>query len=212
APFTHIHHSTVAELFYPQLRGPIDALSSAIEARERMLQDNRCSDAYRDLNFSVDPMARLPLELQSDIFLRCIPDSSPGNTTGSTTKPNPTAPPMVFMAVSRMWRDIALATPRLWAALRMELLPRSENFVELCRRWMKRAGPYPLTLAFHGDLIVDRHVSDLLDEFSKQLHHLSFHVAPTAVGEDRDYGVPCGFRVQYAHFVALYSGWSKSFG
>ncbi|KAK7022364.1 hypothetical protein R3P38DRAFT_3271133, partial [Favolaschia claudopus] len=165
-----------------------------------MLQDNRCSDAYRDLNLLVDPIARLPLELQSDIFLRCIPDPSPDNMK---TKPDPNVPPMVFMAVSRMWRDIALATPRLWAALRMELLPRSENFVELCRRWMKRACCYPLTLAFHGDLIVDRHVSDLLDEFSMQLHHLSFHVAPTAVGEDRDYGVPCGFRVQYAHFVTL---------
>ncbi|KAK7048955.1 hypothetical protein R3P38DRAFT_1882611, partial [Favolaschia claudopus] len=194
---------TLWELFYPQLRGRIDALSSAIEAQERMLQDNRSSDAYRDLNFSVDPMARLPLELQSNIFLRCIPDSSPDNMK---TKPDPNVPPMVFMAVSRMWRDIALATPRLWAALRMELLPRSENFVELCRRWMKRAGCYPLTLAFHGDLIVDRHVSDLLDEFSMQLHHLSFHVAPTAVGEDRDYGapqVPLSLNVQFTCLESL---------
>ncbi|KAK7000435.1 hypothetical protein R3P38DRAFT_3617388 [Favolaschia claudopus] len=82
----------------PELREHIEALSSAIEAQEQILQDlrHRRSDAYRDLNFLVDPMARLPLELQSDIFMRCISDSSPGNTTGSTTKPNPNAPPMVF--------------------------------------------------------------------------------------------------------------------
>ncbi|KAK7048957.1 hypothetical protein R3P38DRAFT_2872240 [Favolaschia claudopus] len=157
----------------PQLQEHIGVLSSAIEAQEEILRDlrHRRTDAYQDLNFLVDPMARLPLELQSDIFLRCFPDSST-----SATEPIPSAPPMVFMAVSRMWRDIALATPRLWAALRMKYLPRSDSFVERCRNWMKRAGRYPLTLALHGDLIVDHHARDLLDEFSEQLHHLCFQV------------------------------------
>ncbi|KAK7022383.1 hypothetical protein R3P38DRAFT_2960782, partial [Favolaschia claudopus] len=103
---------------------------------------------------------------------------------------------MVFMAVSRMWRDIAQATPRLWAGLRIESVPRSEhfvNFVELCRNWMKRAGRHPLTLALHGDIfdLVDRVVPDLLDEFSKQLRHLSFQVIDMVVDDDeRHYWLP----------------------
>ncbi|KAK7000468.1 hypothetical protein R3P38DRAFT_3058495 [Favolaschia claudopus] len=171
----------------PQLQEHIDVLSSAIEAQEQILRNlrHKRTDAYQDLNFLVDPMARLPLELQSDIFLRCFPDSST-----STTEPIPSAPPMVFMAVSRMWRDIALATPRLWAALSMKYLPRSDSFVELCRNWMKRAGRYPLTLALDGDLIVDHHVRDLVDEFSKQLHHLSFQVTRKVDDDARDYENP----------------------
>ncbi|KAK7022366.1 hypothetical protein R3P38DRAFT_2960715 [Favolaschia claudopus] len=171
----------------PQLQEHIDVLSSAIEAQEQILRDlrHRRTDAYQGLNSLVDPMARLPLELQSDIFLRCFPDSAT-----SMTEPIPSAPPMVFMAVSRMWRDIALATPRLWAALSMEYLPRTDGFVELCRNWMKRAGRYPLTLAFAGDLIVDPHVRDLLDEFSKHLRHLSFQVIDMAADGARDYENP----------------------
>ncbi|KAK7048941.1 hypothetical protein R3P38DRAFT_3257499 [Favolaschia claudopus] len=152
----------------PRLREHIDELSSAIEAQEQILQDlrHRRSDAYRDLNLLVDPMARLALELQSDIFLNCIYDPSPHDTIA---KPDPHAPPMVFMAVSRMWRDIALATPRLWAALRIDV-----------RVVIRSLSPSKATLL---SIVMS---ASCWDEFSEQLHHLTFHVAPEADDEDRD--------------------------
>ncbi|KAJ7120409.1 hypothetical protein C8R43DRAFT_853873, partial [Mycena crocata] len=52
-----------------------------------------------------DPVAKLPLELSSDIFLRCLPDDP---------APNEAVAPMLLLRVCHAWSDIALSTALLW--------------------------------------------------------------------------------------------------
>ncbi|KAK7000482.1 hypothetical protein R3P38DRAFT_1117379 [Favolaschia claudopus] len=154
----------------PNLRAHIDGLSSTIKALELTLRNlfKEKSDAQRELNSFIDPIARLPPELRVDIFLLCMPE------TGDS-KPDPNAPPMVFLNVCRLWRDIALAIPRLWARLRIDSLPCSDKFGpgELCNAWIQRACGIPLSLTLHGKLVVNRTVRDLVSQYSAQLRHLS---------------------------------------
>ncbi|KAK7048971.1 hypothetical protein R3P38DRAFT_3257527 [Favolaschia claudopus] len=152
----------------PQLQEHIDALSSAIEAHERAVRDlrKRRSEARHTLNRFLDPMARLPLEIQSHIFLSVDLDSEP-------PKPDPNAPPMVLTNVCRLWRNIALATPKLWHKLLMDL-PRRPQYAELCELWLGRALSYPLSLQLRGSLRLDDGVQDLVTTHGDQLENLSF--------------------------------------
>jgi hypothetical protein len=86
-------------------------------------------------------------ELLSLIFIHCLPDNGyalPDNTTAPTT----------LALVSRKWRDIAYATPRLWSSIDMA---KGRHFChpsdELAERqlalldcWLARSGAVPLRL------------------------------------------------------------------
>ncbi|KAJ7482811.1 hypothetical protein B0H11DRAFT_1678849, partial [Mycena galericulata] len=88
----------------------IDKLSSEIARQRDILRDleNQKSAAHRgELNTILDPMSRLPLEISSDIMLRCLP-------TTTMADPHPHDAPMVFLNICRTWSNIALATPSLW--------------------------------------------------------------------------------------------------
>ncbi|KAJ7133412.1 hypothetical protein C8R44DRAFT_611217, partial [Mycena epipterygia] len=95
-----------------ELRARIADLSSTIKRQKQILKDlekNR-SDARRDLNAVLDPMARLPLEVSSDIFTLCLP---------IIPRPDSSIAPMVFLDVCHLWSRIALSTPSLWTAIRV---------------------------------------------------------------------------------------------
>ncbi|KAK7063712.1 hypothetical protein R3P38DRAFT_3339194 [Favolaschia claudopus] len=168
------------------LRAHLDQLESAIHSAKRkvVLRDLKLkrSQGRRKLNLILDPIARLPLELQSEIFALCMPsDSSP-------QRPNYRTVPMLFLGVSRLWRDIALATPKLWTRLRMESLPCEPGFVKFCRRWIERAKCMPLSLALQGDLVIEDNIRDFLDECGHQVHHLFLDVdnsVDAGASEDR---------------------------
>ncbi|KAJ7506845.1 hypothetical protein B0H11DRAFT_1659939, partial [Mycena galericulata] len=87
----------------------IDKLSSDIARQREILRnlENQKSAAPGELNTILDPMSRLPLEISSDIMLRCLP-------TTTMADPHPHDAPMVFLNICRSWRNIALATPALW--------------------------------------------------------------------------------------------------
>ncbi|KAF7338179.1 F-box domain-containing protein [Mycena venus] len=58
--------------------------------------------AQPQLDAIPDPVARLPLELSSEIFLQCLP---------TRPKPGSHTAPMLLVNVCRAWTDTALATP-----------------------------------------------------------------------------------------------------
>ncbi|KAJ7704958.1 hypothetical protein B0H17DRAFT_858690, partial [Mycena rosella] len=93
----------------------IKELSAAILRQKKILRDleQTKSDVQSDLNRVLDPMARLPLELSSEIFIRCLP-------TDSIPSPHPTSAPMLLTTVCRAWSRIAISTPSLWAGIRIE--------------------------------------------------------------------------------------------
>ncbi|KAK7022415.1 hypothetical protein R3P38DRAFT_2960898 [Favolaschia claudopus] len=144
-------------------------LAAAIKAKRTLLRDliSQSRQARHKLNLCVDPMARLPLELRSLIFLRVLP-VEPVVT--------PKAPPMVLLNVCRLWRDIALATPKLWCDIEMAL-PLGSKYSKLCEVWLSRARSMPLSVGLHGSMILQQNVLDLLVQYRHQLEHLTLFLS-----------------------------------
>ncbi|KAK7000398.1 hypothetical protein R3P38DRAFT_3058258 [Favolaschia claudopus] len=158
----------------PQHAQNSSKLAAAIKAKRTHLRDliSRSRQARHKLNLCVDPMARLPLELQSLIFLRALPvvplwkPAREHNTLG----------PMVFLNICRLWRDIALATPKLWCDIIMDL-PLGSNYSKLCEVWLRRARTMPLSVGLHGSMILQQDVLDLLVQYRHQLEHLTLFLS-----------------------------------
>ncbi|KAJ7858991.1 hypothetical protein B0H13DRAFT_2672429 [Mycena leptocephala] len=117
-------------------------MSSATAALRTRIEELSRNNVRRDLNAICDPMARVPLEISSDIFMRCLPNSprlDPGNF------------PMLSLRVCHLWSDIALATPLLWTTIHTKD-GDAKNFDTLFEIWLNRAGSLPLSLSLCGDL------------------------------------------------------------
>ncbi|KAJ7608327.1 hypothetical protein FB45DRAFT_715068, partial [Roridomyces roridus] len=86
-----------------------DAISKHRKAIKELKQQKRV--AQQELNALGDPMSRLPLELSSLIFKKCVPLDL------DDLKPDPLTAPMLLMRICRSWTQIALATPSLWTCI-----------------------------------------------------------------------------------------------
>ncbi|KAJ6489180.1 hypothetical protein C8R47DRAFT_477262 [Mycena vitilis] len=91
-----------------------------------------------------DAMARLPLELSSEIFLQCLP------LEPNFRKPDAATSPMLLMNVCNAWTAIALSTPALWAGIH----PKHPN-VDLLDVWLQRAENHPLSISPHNSFSND---------------------------------------------------------
>ncbi|KAJ7456800.1 hypothetical protein B0H11DRAFT_2065549 [Mycena galericulata] len=141
----------------------IEKLSSEIARQREILRDleNQKSAAQGELNTVLDPMSRLPLEISSDIMLRCLP---------TMPRADPLAAPMVFLNICRSWRNMALATPALWAAIRLKS-PLRDEFMH---RWPERAGTiWPLSLSVVGPVTLN--LCALFDRCMHQIQSLEFY-------------------------------------
>ncbi|KZT20077.1 hypothetical protein NEOLEDRAFT_1025012, partial [Neolentinus lepideus HHB14362 ss-1] len=92
----------------------------------------------------LSPLRRLPVELLSQIFMKCLPG-------GTFITPRRFSAPLLLMQVCSTWRRVALSTPGLWCYLKIELGPRDElptqlGKADLMRTWLSRAGARPLNL------------------------------------------------------------------
>jgi hypothetical protein len=151
-----------------ELHTRIEELSSAIVRQKEVLRDleKLKSDAQSDLNAILDPMARLPLEISSSIFGICLPNNT-------IPKPNPHEVPMLFMNVCRLWNKIAISTPSLWAAIRIEE-PSSSRIGELLDVWLRRARNNPLSISLYGDPDADVREFVLQNAHRVETLHLHF--------------------------------------
>ncbi|KAJ6488930.1 hypothetical protein C8R45DRAFT_778562, partial [Mycena sanguinolenta] len=84
----------------------IVALDSEIELQKKLLGglENDKALALRQLNAALDPVARLPLEISSEIFLQSLA-ARPGESREG---------PARLLRICSAWTDIALSTPHLW--------------------------------------------------------------------------------------------------
>ncbi|KAJ6463979.1 hypothetical protein C8R45DRAFT_505490 [Mycena sanguinolenta] len=143
-----------------ELQARIAELSVEIQTQKevlRRLEESKWA-AQRELHAIHVPIAVLPYELSSKIFLRCLP-SSP-----SPSKPY--AAPMLLMQVCKAWTDIALATPELWSAIDLR-----HSRVDFLQSWLRRAQQYPLSITLHKRLNADASV--IFGQYSPQLQHLT---------------------------------------
>ncbi|KAJ7133439.1 hypothetical protein C8R44DRAFT_772426 [Mycena epipterygia] len=146
------------------LRTRLAVLSAAINRQNEgpSLQQIQ-SHIQSEPNNLLDPMANLPPELSSDIFLRCLPTAPEERT------PNPHQAPMIFLNICHLWRTIALSTPALWTTLHIEL-PGAPGFEHLCDRWLARAGNRATSISMIGRLYPE--LGDVLTQRAHRVQNL----------------------------------------
>ncbi|KAJ7310853.1 hypothetical protein DFH08DRAFT_1088021 [Mycena albidolilacea] len=118
--------------------------------------------AQRQLNAVTDPVARLPLELSSKIFIHSLP-----------LLPVPAAinAPLLLLNICSAWRNIALSTPALWDAIHISAW--TEGSKELVPSWLECAGERPLSISFNGiGTEIDYDVLSVIWERGEQLKNL----------------------------------------
>ncbi|KAJ6466451.1 hypothetical protein C8R45DRAFT_1021783 [Mycena sanguinolenta] len=92
----------------------------------------------------IPPALRLPVEITSEIFLHCLPTSY---TEREWNTANPREAPTLLLHVCRIWREIAIGTPALWA--KMDLSMDNAHSDEMARGWLKRAKACPLSVKLY---------------------------------------------------------------
>ncbi|KAJ6466444.1 hypothetical protein C8R45DRAFT_489205 [Mycena sanguinolenta] len=92
----------------------------------------------------IPPVFRLPVEITSEIFLHCLPTSY---TEREWNSANPSEPPMLLLHVCRIWREIAIGLPALWA--KIEFSMDNAHSEKMARTWLKRAKTCLLSVKLH---------------------------------------------------------------
>ncbi|KAJ7607942.1 hypothetical protein FB45DRAFT_1067680 [Roridomyces roridus] len=168
--------------FVHELRQRIQSLSEAISRQREVLKDleQQYSAAQTELNASLDPMARLPFELSSDILRQ------------SLLEPTTWESLMALIRVSRAWREVALAIPSLWTTISDQGI-RPLAFPKLLDIWVARGQDSPFSLSL-------RHMSSAaFDNTFAALEKYANRV------EKLDLWAGLGFRLPQTPFVALSS-------
>ncbi|KAJ6466435.1 hypothetical protein C8R45DRAFT_939211 [Mycena sanguinolenta] len=129
----------------------------------KKLQNDK-SHAQRQLNELLDPIARLPLEISSEIFLRAL---------NPFWEADPTRPPMLFLRVCKTWTAIAVSTSALWTSIQIHF-PCGKSFRKwILPAWLDRARTRPLSVSFGGNLRYwNYRVSDMIWQHAGQLQYL----------------------------------------
>ncbi|KAJ6477600.1 hypothetical protein C8R45DRAFT_1076853 [Mycena sanguinolenta] len=121
-----------------KLRTRIVELDSEIERQKSLLEklENDRILALRQLNAALDPVARLSLEISSEIFLQALAPSPSGKQNV----------PTALLRICNAWTDIALSTPRLWTTVRIQF-PCSDDLAEVLPIWFCRARMHRLSIS-----------------------------------------------------------------
>ncbi|KAF7361431.1 F-box domain-containing protein [Mycena sanguinolenta] len=157
-----------------QLRARIAKLDTEIELQKELLKKLEHDKilARRQLNSVLDPVARLPLEISSEIFLQSL---EPFPMLGVRRVPGP----MLLLNICHAWTKIALSTPALWATIYMGL-PCGIGLKEILPIWLERACNRPLSISLEGIEAekVDEEVAAIIRRHGHQLKHLELFVEP----------------------------------
>ncbi|KAJ7666707.1 hypothetical protein DFH06DRAFT_1184552 [Mycena polygramma] len=139
-----------------ELQARIAKLSTDIDLQNEVLRElvQSKSAAQRLLNAIRDPVARLPFELSSEIFLHCLPQQR---------KPDACTAPMLLLGVCNAWTGIALSTPALWSAIYLDF-----PGTEILRLWLQRSHSFSL----HIHRALNNDVATTLSQHAARLQHL----------------------------------------
>ncbi|KAJ7727233.1 hypothetical protein B0H16DRAFT_1471035 [Mycena metata] len=142
-----------------ELEARIAQISSDIAFQQEVLKnlERNKSTAQRELNAIRDPVARLPLEISSEIFLGCLT---------SQRKPGAHVTPLLFLNICNAWTDIAISTPALWDIIELDF-----RSADCLRSWLPRAGRRTSTIALDRGL--DHSVAAILNQYATQITHLT---------------------------------------
>ncbi|KAF8214025.1 hypothetical protein K438DRAFT_1802748 [Mycena galopus ATCC 62051] len=171
------------------LRRRLAELDAQLVEQRRVLhklQQTR-SDVERELYATATfPVLTLPTEITAEIFGRCLLVFAP-----SCIPKCESSAPIVLTGVCHAWRDIALATPKLWSKLEVrfsgipdEVASRPGLVEGTIDRWLARAGNCPLSLKFHA---VDRNFApsrwrDMIHRWSHRMQYLYLDIGFYDIG------------------------------
>ncbi|KAJ7044683.1 hypothetical protein C8F04DRAFT_1069180 [Mycena alexandri] len=111
-------------------------VASALRAQRTMVQER--------LNSYIYPVLTLPNEIVSEIFIRFVPVYPKRPSLDGIHSPNN------LTHICRKWRDIALATPELWRAMRLSV--DDDSYIPLGRQlqeldaWLSRSRSCPFSI------------------------------------------------------------------
>ncbi|KAK7016920.1 hypothetical protein R3P38DRAFT_1333932 [Favolaschia claudopus] len=137
-------HLETDRAFIAEKEAQILNLEAQILVLRQRITDIRAAQkpAQKRLDSYRYPVLSLPNEIVSEILVHAIP-------------PYPQAPPTVspttLTHICRQWRDIALATQRLWRSLKLDRNAGASEAAwrALANSWVERAGSHPLSLYAH---------------------------------------------------------------
>ncbi|KAJ7459437.1 hypothetical protein B0H11DRAFT_171458 [Mycena galericulata] len=98
------------------------------------------------------PVLTLPVEITTEIFLRCLPDSI--SSSGKKYRTPLDEPPNLLTRVCRDWRAIAISTPSLWSHVHLEFGGNDglrtgyidSWWISRIETWLSRAQTQPLSI------------------------------------------------------------------
>ncbi|KAK7039441.1 hypothetical protein R3P38DRAFT_2899512 [Favolaschia claudopus] len=159
----------------------IAQLDAQIGLQEQLLQNlkNDRILARRELNAALDPIARLPLEISSEIFLQVLPSRD------RFAEVRANAMPMLFLSICNSWTRIALATPELWCTLKISF-PCAKGLPNVLSSWLERARSRPLSILLHCHGMLDCDVAKVIWAHGEQLKQLEIIIDPIADAEEED--------------------------
>ncbi|KAJ6554341.1 hypothetical protein B0H19DRAFT_1153231 [Mycena capillaripes] len=141
------------------------------------------------------PALTLPVEITSEIFLRCIDASASISLEDKPSNPLDN-PPILLTKICRDWRLIALSTPQLWSRVYLEFGGKhglrtgyiDSWWVSFLETWLSRAHHQPLTVVIsnlnhpdpHEALVglLDRHRHRWEDVTLKLPFHRFYQFSP----------------------------------
>ncbi|KAJ7657497.1 hypothetical protein B0H17DRAFT_1337866 [Mycena rosella] len=151
-----------------ELQTRIEDVSADIDRQKQVLTklERSRSALQRQLNAIRDPVSRLPLEISSEIFMRCL--SSSNAQLGALVIP------ILFLNICNAWTDIALSTPALWATIHINFpCAESFSFSLLLTTWLSRARNCPLSLTLRG--VPDNDVGCIVRQHTGRLRSLEIY-------------------------------------
>ncbi|KAJ7457198.1 hypothetical protein B0H11DRAFT_2286956 [Mycena galericulata] len=147
----------------------------------------RCEDSPKDPHrvndlgdqLPFDLVSRLPFDISSEIFMQCLPTVPHGpleifrQHLPAISSLNPSQAPMILLNICRAWTAIALASPALWANIRVQFgaLDGSKNLMDT---WLDRAHGCSLNLSLRGSF--DSEFAASIHKRADQLQCLEVYV------------------------------------
>jgi hypothetical protein len=126
--------------------------------------EHTSSNIQRQLNDLHDPLARLPWEVSSEIFIRYLPPADEYPDVSEI---------VLLLNVCTLWTQIALSTTRIWAKLYIDIPDdATAEFREVFSRWLQRSRGNPLSLALTGPSIPDPETLDIVVKHAHRLQEL----------------------------------------
>ncbi|KAJ6510651.1 hypothetical protein C8R45DRAFT_1161391 [Mycena sanguinolenta] len=149
-----------------ELRPRVEELSSDQTGLHKA-QEHDNSDDEPKLDDTTDPVARLPYEISSEIFLQCLPSVHDREPEAGADHI-----PMLLLNICSAWTAVALSTPALWASIQI-VFPRAEGFAQFLSIWFRRAAHCPMYICLRGDFSDLNHdVLDIIWKHGAQLRLL----------------------------------------